>query len=232
MTEAEWLACNSIYSVMSAVRNRSGSRTLRLFLIACCREVWQAMTDWRCRRAVEVSERFADGEASEEDLFAAWSAVHARDARTAGHLAKEVADSSIANWGWAADLAAEISVRLARQDPIEKAALFAAKGRQLQLLRDITGNPFRPVSLNASWLAWNDCTVQKLAQAIYDERAFDRLPILSDALEEAGCDNADILTHLRRPGPHARGCWAVDLLIGKTRSDGQPCYRACFVEGK
>ena len=65
-------------------------------------------------------------------------------------------------------------------------------------------------------VAWNDGTVRKIAQAIYDERAFDRLPILADALEDAGCDNADILNHCRNGGEHVRGCWVVDLLLGKT----------------
>jgi hypothetical protein len=66
------------------------------------------------------------------------------------------------------------------------------------------------------WLSWNDGIVPKLAQAIYDDRVFDRLPILADALEEAGCTNADILNHCRRPGEHVRGCWVVDLLLGKS----------------
>jgi hypothetical protein len=66
------------------------------------------------------------------------------------------------------------------------------------------------------WLAWNDGIVPKLAQAIYDDRVFDRLPILADALEEAGCTNADILNHCRQPGEHVRGCWVVDLLLGKS----------------
>jgi len=85
----------------------------------------------------------------------------------------------------------------------------------LSLVHDIFGNPFRPVALDPSWLAWNDGAIPKLAQAIYDERAFDRLPILADALEEAGCSNQDILGHCREPGPHIRGCWIVDLLLGK-----------------
>jgi hypothetical protein len=71
------------------------------------------------------------------------------------------------------------------------------------------------VAVGPSWLAWNDGTVVKLAQGIYDDRAFDRLPVLADALEEAGCDDADILDHCRRPGEHVRGCWVVDLLLGK-----------------
>jgi hypothetical protein len=65
-------------------------------------------------------------------------------------------------------------------------------------------------------LAWHDGTVVKLAQAIYDDGAFDHLPILSDALEEAGCDNADILAHCRQLGDHVLGCWVVDAILGKT----------------
>jgi len=87
---------------------------------------------------------------------------------------------------------------------------------QAALIHDIFGNPFRPVAVETSWLAWNAGTVVKLAQAIYDDRAFDRLPILADALEDAGCTNADILEHCRGGGEHVRGCWVVDLLLGKT----------------
>jgi hypothetical protein len=83
------------------------------------------------------------------------------------------------------------------------------------LLRDIVGNPFRPVALNCSWLGWNDGTVPRIAQGIYDERAFERMPILADALEDAGCDNPDILDHCRNAGPHVRGCWVVDAVLEK-----------------
>jgi hypothetical protein len=86
---------------------------------------------------------------------------------------------------------------------------------QAILLRDIFGNPFRPVALDPAWLAWNGGTVRKMAEAIYDDRAFDRLPILADALEEAGCTDRDILDHCRWGGDHVRGCWAIDLLLGK-----------------
>ncbi len=74
------------------------------------------------------------------------------------------------------------------------------------------GNPFRPVTLEPAWLT---STVRSLAEGIYAERAFDRMPILADALEEAGCDNADLLAHCRGDGPHVRGCWVVDLVLGK-----------------
>ncbi|MGH7174582.1 MAG: hypothetical protein ACRELG_30310 [Gemmataceae bacterium] len=86
-----------------------------------------------------------------------------------------------------------------------------------KLLRDIFGPlPFRPIVLDLAWLAWSDGTVRRLAQAIYDERAFERMPILADALEEAGCADADILNHCRQPSEHVRGCWVVDLILGKS----------------
>src|SRR5262249_41152819 len=96
--------------------------------------------------------------------------------------------------------------------PAEK----AERAAQSCLLRDIFGpRPFRPVAVDPGWLSWNAATTRGLAGAIYEERAFDRLPILADALEEAGCADADLLSHCRQPGEHVRGCWVVDLLLGK-----------------
>jgi hypothetical protein len=86
---------------------------------------------------------------------------------------------------------------------------------QVHLVRDLFGNPFRTVTVDPAWLAWNGRTIRNLAEAIYNERAFDRMPILADALEDAGCNDADILDHLRGPGPHSRGCWPLDLLLDK-----------------
>jgi hypothetical protein len=84
---------------------------------------------------------------------------------------------------------------------------------QVRFLQDIFGNHFRPATISP---AWQNTNTVALAQAIYDERAFDRMPILRDALEDAGCDNADILNHCRQPAEHVRGCWVVDLLLGKS----------------
>ena len=94
---------------------------------------------------------------------------------------------------------------------------------QCHLLRDIFGNPFRPASLAPSVLTWNDATVVRLAQATYDERHMPsglldnvRLAVLADALEEAGCQDQEILSHCRSGGEHIRGCWVVDLLLGRS----------------
>ncbi len=83
---------------------------------------------------------------------------------------------------------------------------------QTELLRDIFGNPFRPVTFDP---AWRTEAAVGIAQAAYDSRKFGNLPILADALQDAGCDHPDILAHLRGPGPHVRGCWVVDLVLGK-----------------
>jgi len=113
-------------------------------------------------------------------------------------------------------------VRFADALEVVQAAVDAAvdpdaeRATQAAILRDIFGNPLRQVAVDPFWLSWNGGTVVKLAQGIYDERAFDRLPILADALEDAGCDSDDILTHLRGPGPHYRGCWCLDRLLNKS----------------
>jgi hypothetical protein len=89
------------------------------------------------------------------------------------------------------------------------------KPTQVGLLCCISGNPFRPVTIEPAWLNWNDSSIPKIAQRVYDDCRFEDLPILAGALEEAGCHNAEILAHCRGPGPHVRGCWVVDLLLGR-----------------
>jgi hypothetical protein len=62
---------------------------------------------------------------------------------------------------------------------------------------------------------WQSLTVRALAVGIETEGAYDRMPILADALEDAGCDNFEVLNHCRGPGPHVSGCWALDLVRGR-----------------
>ena len=81
-----------------------------------------------------------------------------------------------------------------------------------RLLRDIFGNPFRPVTFDPNW---RTSTTVALAAQMYDSRDFSAMPILADALEDAGCDHPDILDHCRGTSPHVRGCWVADLVLGK-----------------
>jgi hypothetical protein len=101
------------------------------------------------------------------------------------------------------------------QDADWNSASASERQEQAHLLRDIFGNPFRPAVIDPAWLQWNDAAIPRLAQAIYDDRRFDNLPILADALEEAGCTSGVILEHCRGPGPHVLGCWVVDAILGK-----------------
>ena len=107
---------------------------------------------------------------------------------------------------------ANAAVRAGQGRPV-KAARVRERQQQRRLLREVAGNPFRPVAFDRSWLS---STVVALATGIHQDRAFDRLPILADALEDAGCDNAEVLDHCRGSGPHVRGCHVLDLILGKS----------------
>jgi len=198
----------------------ASDRKLRLFMTACCRRIWHLLKDESSREAVEVSERYADGLAAEKQLIAARSAIlpdrrffsdpGGLQLRTRGDRRRAGFDAVI----WAADanprVAASESVRLAAHASGDWWVEYRA---QVALLREVFGNPFRPVPFE---LAWRTAATEAIAQTIYDERRFDDLPILADALEEAGCTDTDILAHCRLPGEHVRGCWVIDLVLGKT----------------
>src|SRR5262249_49758118 len=106
-----------------------------------------------------------------------------------------------------------------RQRDADRACLeVKQRERQVQadILREIFGNPFRPPAIDPAWLRWNDGTVPRLARVIYDERSFETLPVLADALEDAGCPDVALLQHCRSGAGHFRGCWAIDAILGKT----------------
>jgi hypothetical protein len=173
--------------------------------------------DERSRRAVRVAEQYADGLSSNNELAAAHDraeSAHQEAFRTKGKV------GSTAEWAavYTTDPLPFHAARTVQWMAVH--ARFHDSGTlestsQADLLRDIFGNPFRPASLDPAWLTWRDGTVPGLAQSIYEERAFERLPILADALEDAGCAGPDLLSHCRQPGIHVRGCWVVDLLLGK-----------------
>jgi hypothetical protein len=228
MTEAEWLEGARPGAMVSFLRQRKASaRKLRPFGCACCRRVWGLLPGEASRQAVEVAERFADGLARRKDLDAALRACAAGAAGAPHDPAAMVVEASLQKAAWVASYNAR--VRAARTGPIEVSQLTAhtaaveEEGRaQGRLLHDAFGNPFRPASIEPAWLAGGGGVIPRLAQAIYEERALPsglldvtRLCVLADALEEAGCGDAAILGHLRGAGPHVRGCWAVDLILGK-----------------
>jgi hypothetical protein len=232
MTEQEWLQGTDPKAMMKFIRDRAGDRKLRLFACACLRRLQLAEPS---RKAVELAQRYVDGmaEAEERRRVAAAAAEEVEAARRYARAAitgwwDDGGETSLEELQAAAVLVTltESALRAADEafstlDSVDGyyPVFMATKTKEQEqrlLLHDIFGNPFRPVAVASAWLAWNDGVTRKLAQAIYEERAFDRLPILADALEEAGCVNAELLNHCRQPAEHVRGCWAIDLLLGKT----------------
>jgi hypothetical protein len=245
MTEAEWHACDDPTEMLAFLRDHHASeRKLRLFAVACGRRVWHLLREKRSRKAVKLAERFADGEVDRSEMAAAHRAVHyslktnrpdeewavshaqaaAREAAAddAGHAAIHAAQ-----YGQAA--AARLACAGAEDDPgvrrgrspdarwrdtvTGSTAEQAERATQADLLRDIFGDPFKPATCDPSW---RTSTVVSLARGVYEERAFDRMTLLMDALMDAGCDNIGVLDHCRMQNDHHRGCWVVDLVLEKT----------------
>lgn len=222
MTEEEWLACEDPTPMMEFLHGKASGRKLRLFAVACCRRIWHLFTDERSRCLVEKVEQYADGLVSIFDFSNAWD-IHEDACATYDFKAPYFAAMfSFSDFQQTASAAAEAAgcgvwwASIPENDPIidvvESAGRHAETEAQRRMLRDIFGNPFRPLTIDA---CWRNPTIARLAQTIYDDRQFADLPILADALEEAGCTDAAILEHCRRPGEHVRGCWVVDLLLGK-----------------
>jgi hypothetical protein len=220
-------------------------RKLRLFACGCVRQAENRLLvvhlpESGCHTALNVAERYADGlttarwlEEAREDA----RLVHARFHTLARRSLEEArgkrrhfvkAAYAVSGWAWAAEMAAWVDPHVypypwetdcgggeydISDIGLHRAAYDRVFSERGDILRDIINNPFRPVSVDP---VWRTSDVVALAAGIYEERAFDRLPILADALQDAGCDDADILGHCRGDSPHLRGCWAVDLVLGKT----------------
>jgi len=242
MAEDEWLTCNDPERILELLRGKATARKLRLFAVACCRRVEHMLVP-DARAALEVAERFADGVASIGDrkaararaLDAGWVRppdypddlfVHARGS------AKSCVCYALAGSRYEAALGASDKsrfsavrfeynrLRVAGLLPVdvgwreqEERLHQVQRAAQVALLRDIFGNPFHPPALHVDWLTPD---VVSLARAIYDDRAFSRMPELAGALEAAGCDDADVLANCRAAGEHVRGCWVLDVVLGKS----------------
>jgi hypothetical protein len=229
MTQSEWLACTDPIQMLEFLRGKASDRKLRLFAVACCRRIWHVISDIRSREAVAATELFADGRITESEYLAVfWPASRAVDdcknvaaihAATAACFSARLvfADEDHTRWQMGealfnAQRAAKHAVWALHPD---KHRAQQERHAQATLARCILGNPFRTAFIDPEWLKLKDGTVRKVVQTIYNDLAFDRLPALADALEEAGCNDVDILTHCRGEGPHVRGCWVIDLLLGK-----------------
>ena len=206
MTADEWDQCRQFQSMFRAIRGiksglkpRTRVRKYRLFGSACLRSVWDKLPENCFRTAVATAEELADSNCTEREVEWAKSGV----ANTMHWLESEFADPCLTLLG---KQATRMAWMFEYSWPFQN---FVSVG----FLRDVFGNPFRKVMFDPRWRSESAVS---LARAAYESRNFTLLPVLADALEEAGCDHPDILTHCRGPGPHVRGCWVVDLVLGKS----------------
>jgi hypothetical protein len=214
MTEEAWLTCTEAEKMLEFVRDSSSERKLRLFAVAACRRL-----QWTWDRALETAERYADGLVSRNELMEVRTALLGNASTMYRQMSREDVEF------------VEALIRAVTETHAAEAALLviemATTARQrvnlCDSLREIFGNPFRPVTISPAYRSWNEATVVHLAQAAYDNRFLAagtldnaRLAVLADALEEAGCSDEQILEHLRSGGEHYRGCFVVDALLGKT----------------
>ena len=231
MSEAKWLAATKLYD-LNLPRNTKGQhRKWRLLAAGWCRRaVMLAAPDPRLVRLLEAAERFADGQIDAAELKQArkvltairkevgsnWfgplealnDAAKALDHATHSNPVKALSANEPC-YGAVAAL-----TRKSRKRNAWEAAVEGEERFQFQLAHCLFGNPFQPVKFAKKWRSESAVS---LARTAYDTHNFSLLPILADALEEAGCDHADILAHCREPnGVHARGCWVVDLVLNKS----------------
>jgi hypothetical protein len=241
MTEQEWLACNDPQKMLEFIQGEATDRKLRLFCCACCRRIWPLLAN-DGKRAVEVAERYADGLVGKAELIDPWplngppyvsseavnwakskAASAASDAaRMAaaddkGSMSKqsftrEVAFYAAGAVAWTVAGAAKSATEAGSWASAWNNAEACEYMEQALLLRDLFGNPYSPLILAPSWITADVIT---LAGHVYHDRSFHDMSELADALEDTACTNSEILNHCRREGPHTRGCWLLDLILGK-----------------
>jgi hypothetical protein len=201
ITESAWLTATNPVQLLPHLAARENLRKLRLFLCGCFRlreePKWRAERYEFDRAATELAEAWADDLIEQNEVFAS-GVLRASNINL------------FPNEGQLRHIAAEAP--LVKKDPPFTASL-PEQALRARLLRDIFGNPFRPVAFAPEW---RTDTVLALARQMYESRDFGAMPILADALQDAGCDSDDILSHCRDANQvHVRGCWVVDLVLGK-----------------
>ena len=240
LSRTEWREHEDLSAMLFRVRGKATARQLRLFACACVRRLWHLLLDERSRQALEMAEKFADGHVSQDQILAPLRSpagvsgtVPSPSGNTAMQMAAREANSAANSCTYVFNVDASV-VRVTAnhasnalawveaaqvpswqlRSPRWRTGKAEAVRQQCGLLRDIV-HPFRPRAVDPSWLQWDRGTIARIARSIYDEGRFDDLPILADALADAGCDDEVLIAHCRQAEPHVRGCWVLDLLLEK-----------------
>lgn len=198
----EWLLANPAVA-------RSFDRKLRLYAVACCRQRWDLFELDLFQRAVNAAERLADGRADQQELTAIYDAI--MDFTTPNpqsHCIEEMTLKLISEKGMQCATSAAMTLGVATGWD----HFVSVVQDQARLLRCVIGNPFLPLEIDP---IWQNSTIVELAKSIESDQAFDQIPALANALEATGCDHPRVLGHCREGGPHVRGCWVIDMILGR-----------------
>lgn len=228
MDAGDWPAV-SPWGLLATVAERGGERKPRLLACAWCRHILDHLPpgrpargvsrDW-LRGVIAAAERVADGPAFPTEV-----PVRIPTSDEAAVVSTTPAAQMV---GWLTFAPGSFEPALFEEMPALAARLLGSgesadwypefERRQSELnalILELFGPQPDLPRVDPEWRTWNNGDVLNLAKTIYDDHRFDLLPILADALEEAGCDDSEILVHCRGGGPHARGCWVVDLILEK-----------------
>jgi len=207
LTEDEWKRIADPVVALYYLPSRPSDRKLRLFGCYCCRRIPGISSDEACRQALDIAECYADGLIDAAEFGRRYLA---EDRWVGAQLFQSLPSGGAVGTTLALD--ARVAATAARI-VAEGQDWHAERSWQAGLMRELFASPCRSVNMQPAWQTIN---VVGLSQAIYSERAFDRLPILGDALEDAGCTDAAMLDHCRQLGEHVRGCWLLDLVSGRS----------------
>jgi hypothetical protein len=214
MTEEEWFAATDAAALVSTAERVTSPRKLRLFMVGVCRRGWDRYGIPAVQTMLGATERYADG----EEVGIVVADLRKRTETgwfwgiPVGPLLCPVGQERAAVGAFLTAIANGSPPHTADTASREEWTRSENRARA-KLLRGIVGNPWHPAELEREWLT---STVVLIAQQMYESRDFGAMPILADALQDAGCDSEDILTHCRDPhAVHVRGCWVVDLALGK-----------------
>lgn len=230
MNEAGWLACANAEVMLEVFGGVFGpmrlDRRLRRFAVECCRRVRHLITEEVFLQVADAGEAFADDPRNDKDTIKAMARMSAEgwrrlrryegSADPRSYHAAKAAVATCAPTDWQAAFNAMRAAARAANTVDAESSDAGELRHQATILRCVFGNPCRPVAFDPGWRTWHSDLPVTMARRMYESRDFADMPVLADALEEAGCTNQEMLSHCRQEGvDHVRGCWVLDAILGK-----------------
>lgn len=214
MTETDWLLATDPAHLLDMISEPPTDRKTRLWLCACSERALVGSSVEELHAAIPVVELFTDNAATSEELLEARRTIELWmiEMCKSLNLRADALGMALQEEMVGLEQAGMQAKRILEgwQMNVPELDLLNESRAQCDLLREIFGNPVLPVAVDPDWLTQ---TVVSVARQMYESRDFSTMPILADALQDAGCENVAVLAHCRQPGVHVRGCWVIDMIL-------------------